>query len=185
MLEKVVLFFLFSVFLWNLCLVLVVRGPVFGKTPPVPSSEVGYTMRDIRYKWNSGLQSIGISSEVELPQFRVLGHRQRQTTIHLSTGRYLSLFYSLSLSLFSHSLWSLYVSSLFLSRRHVQLTSPDQTSTLTTWTSKLCWALKICLSLCFCLLHTIHTVIHAAPFLSLTHIIFLFTMCDRRHPIVK
>ncbi|XP_039309866.1 gamma-aminobutyric acid receptor subunit beta isoform X11 [Solenopsis invicta] len=48
----------------------------------------GYTMRDIRYKWNSGLQSVGISNEVELPQFRVLGHRQRQTTIHLSTGNY-------------------------------------------------------------------------------------------------
>ncbi|XP_016845776.2 gamma-aminobutyric acid receptor subunit beta isoform X3 [Nasonia vitripennis] len=48
----------------------------------------GYTMRDIRYKWNSGLQSVGISSEVELPQFRVLGHRQRQTTIHLSTVGY-------------------------------------------------------------------------------------------------
>ncbi|XP_020711021.1 gamma-aminobutyric acid receptor subunit beta isoform X7 [Athalia rosae] len=48
----------------------------------------GYTMRDIRYKWNAGLQSVGISNEVELPQFRVLGHRQRQTTIHLSTGNY-------------------------------------------------------------------------------------------------
>lgn len=54
------------------------------------SSAVGYTMRDIRYKWNSGLQSVGISSEVELPQFRVLGHRQRQRTIHLSTGRFIS-----------------------------------------------------------------------------------------------
>ena len=48
--------------------------------------QVGFTMRDIRYKWNSGLQSVGISSEVELPQFRVLGHRQRQGTINLSTG---------------------------------------------------------------------------------------------------
>ncbi|XP_020297621.1 gamma-aminobutyric acid receptor subunit beta isoform X10 [Pseudomyrmex gracilis] len=48
----------------------------------------GYTMRDIRYKWNAGLQSVGISNEVELPQFRVLGHRQRQRTIHLSTGNY-------------------------------------------------------------------------------------------------
>lgn len=47
---------------------------------------VGYTMRDIRYKWNSGLKSVGISKEVELPQFRVLGHRQRQTVINLTTG---------------------------------------------------------------------------------------------------
>ncbi|XP_044587178.1 resistant to dieldrin isoform X11 [Cotesia typhae] len=48
----------------------------------------GYTMRDIRYKWNAGYQSVGISSEVELPQFRVLGHRQRQRNIQLSTGNY-------------------------------------------------------------------------------------------------
>lgn len=48
---------------------------------------VGYTMRDIRYKWNAGHKSVGISNEVELPQFRVLGHRQRATEINLSTGR--------------------------------------------------------------------------------------------------
>ncbi|KAJ8924633.1 hypothetical protein NQ315_000783 [Exocentrus adspersus] len=42
-------------------------------------------MRDIRYKWNTGLKSVGISNEVELPQFRVLGHRQRQTVITLTT----------------------------------------------------------------------------------------------------
>ncbi|XP_076546414.1 resistant to dieldrin isoform X7 [Osmia lignaria lignaria] len=55
---------------------------------PPPTPFVGYTMRDIRYKWNAGLQSVGISNEVELPQFRVLGHRQRHSTIHLSTGNY-------------------------------------------------------------------------------------------------
>ncbi|KAJ3662097.1 hypothetical protein Zmor_006457 [Zophobas morio] len=48
----------------------------------------GYTMRDIRYKWNSGVKSVGISNEVELPQFRVLGHRQRATVINLTTGNY-------------------------------------------------------------------------------------------------
>ncbi|XP_071050472.1 gamma-aminobutyric acid receptor subunit beta isoform X5 [Onthophagus taurus] len=48
----------------------------------------GYTMRDIRYKWNSGSESIGISDGVELPQFRVLGHRQRETIAYLSTGNY-------------------------------------------------------------------------------------------------
>lgn len=45
-------------------------------------------MRDIRYKWNSGSKSVGISKEVELPQFRVLGHRQRATVINLSTGNH-------------------------------------------------------------------------------------------------
>nr|CAD7441790.1 unnamed protein product [Timema bartmani] len=50
--------------------------------------EIGYTMHDIRYKWNEGTKSVGISSEVQLPQFRVLGHRQRATEINLSTVGY-------------------------------------------------------------------------------------------------
>ncbi|CAH1389137.1 unnamed protein product [Nezara viridula] len=43
-------------------------------------------MRDIRYKWNAGHKSVGIANEVQLPQFRVLGHRQRAREINLSTG---------------------------------------------------------------------------------------------------
>lgn len=52
---------------------------------------VGYTMQDIRYVWKHGLDSVGMSSEVELPQFRVLGHRQRATEINLTTGTHLYL----------------------------------------------------------------------------------------------
>lgn len=47
---------------------------------------VGYTMRDIRYFWRDGLSSVGMSNEVELPQFRVIGHRIRATEINLTTG---------------------------------------------------------------------------------------------------
>lgn len=43
-------------------------------------------MRDIRYKWNEGENSVGVSSEVSLPQFKVLGHRQRAMEISLTTG---------------------------------------------------------------------------------------------------
>lgn len=43
-------------------------------------------MRDIRYKWNEGPNSVGVSSEVSLPQFKVLGHRQRAMEISLTTG---------------------------------------------------------------------------------------------------
>lgn len=64
------------------------------KPPPVSTScvhpiahfQVGYTMRDIRYKWNEGPNSVGVSSEVSLPQFKVLGHRQRAMEISLTTG---------------------------------------------------------------------------------------------------
>ena len=54
---------------------------------------VGYTMRDIRYKWNEGPNSVGVSHEVSLPQFKVLGHRQRASEISLTTGIF-SLFNS-------------------------------------------------------------------------------------------
>lgn len=50
-------------------------------------SGVGYTMRDIRYHWKDGLSSVGMSNEVQLPQFRVLGHRQRATVVTLTTGK--------------------------------------------------------------------------------------------------
>lgn len=66
----------------------------------------GYTMRDIRYKWNEGPNSVGVSSEVSLPQFKVLGHRQRAMEISLTTGTCrrspisLSLSQSLYLSLY-------------------------------------------------------------------------------------
>ncbi|CAH1389138.1 unnamed protein product [Nezara viridula] len=43
-------------------------------------------MRDIRYKWNEGPNSVGVSNEVSLPQFKVLGHRQRAMEISLTTG---------------------------------------------------------------------------------------------------
>jgi glycine receptor alpha-3 len=52
---------------------------------------VGYTMSDIRYKWNDGLNSVQISSDVSLPQFKVLGHRQKTIEASLSTGRWKSI----------------------------------------------------------------------------------------------
>ena len=33
---------------------------------------VGYTMSDIRYKWNDGLNSVQVSGDVSLPQFKVI-----------------------------------------------------------------------------------------------------------------
>ncbi|OXA53523.1 Gamma-aminobutyric acid receptor subunit beta [Folsomia candida] len=48
----------------------------------------GYTMADIRYKWAKGAGSVGMSEEVSLPQFKVLGFRQKSFEIALSTGNY-------------------------------------------------------------------------------------------------
>ena len=59
---------------------------------------VGYTMTDIRYKWNDGLNSVQISSDVSLPQFKVLGHRQKIIEAELSTGKLFALpFHSINL----------------------------------------------------------------------------------------
>lgn len=64
-------------------------------------NKVGYTMRDIRYKWNEGPNSVGVSSEVSLPQFKVLGHRQRAMEISLTTGRSQSVDHGLPHNFFS------------------------------------------------------------------------------------
>ena len=52
-----------------------------------PVFPVGYTMADIRYKWNDGLNSVQVSGDVSLPQFKVLGHRQKTIEASLSTGK--------------------------------------------------------------------------------------------------
>ena len=44
-------------------------------------------MSDIRYKWNDGLNSVQVSGDVSLPQFKVLGHRQKTIEASLSTGK--------------------------------------------------------------------------------------------------
>ncbi|GIY27353.1 uncharacterized protein CDAR_392071 [Caerostris darwini] len=53
----------------------------------VLQTDVGYTMRDIRYWWLEGPRSVGMSSDVELPQFKVIGHRQRSKEVPLTTGK--------------------------------------------------------------------------------------------------
>merc|ERR1719250_287035 len=48
----------------------------------------GYTMSDLRYRWNDGLNSVQLSPDVSLPEFDVLGHRQRFVEASLSSGNY-------------------------------------------------------------------------------------------------
>ena len=43
-------------------------------------------MSDIHYKWNDGLNSVQLSSDVSLPEFKVIGHRQKTIEASLSTG---------------------------------------------------------------------------------------------------
>lgn len=45
-------------------------------------------MSDIRYIWADGANSVGVSNEVSLPQFKVNGYKQRANEISLSTGNY-------------------------------------------------------------------------------------------------
>ena len=44
-------------------------------------------MKDIRYKWKDGLNSVQISSDASLPEFKILGHRQKTIEASLSTGK--------------------------------------------------------------------------------------------------
>lgn len=45
-------------------------------------------MADIRYTWQKGKKSIGLSPLLSLPQFRVVGHKQSEKEVYLSTGNY-------------------------------------------------------------------------------------------------
>lgn len=48
-------------------------------------------MADIKYKWAKGPGSVGIDEKLELPQFKVVGHKQHEKVIALSTGKATSL----------------------------------------------------------------------------------------------
>jgi len=75
----------------------------------------GFTMNDIRYKWNDGLNSIQISSDVSLPQFKVLGHRQKTIEASLSTGNYSRLAMEIQLVRSSgYYMFDSYIPSIFL-----------------------------------------------------------------------
>ena len=52
------------------------------------SHVVGFTMTDIRYQWNDGLNSVQISPDVSLPGWKVIGHRQKTIEASLSTGNF-------------------------------------------------------------------------------------------------
>merc|ERR1719305_668181 len=45
-------------------------------------------MADLKYAWNDGETSVKMSPDVSLPQFDVLGHRQRIVEASLSSGNY-------------------------------------------------------------------------------------------------
>lgn len=45
-------------------------------------------MADIRYTWSKGKDSVGLAKGLELPQFKVVGHKQEQKEVILSTGNY-------------------------------------------------------------------------------------------------
>jgi len=43
-------------------------------------------MSDIHYKWNDGIKSVQMGSDVSLPQYKIVGHRQKTIEAGLSTG---------------------------------------------------------------------------------------------------
>lgn len=44
-------------------------------------------MKDIRYTWSKGKESIVLSDDLTLPQFKIMGHKQEDRVISLSTGK--------------------------------------------------------------------------------------------------
>ena len=51
--------------------------PMDAQMCTVEIESFGYTMADLKYAWNDGEKSVKMSPDVQLPQFLVVGHRQR------------------------------------------------------------------------------------------------------------
>lgn len=50
------------------------------------SDSDGYSMMDIRYTWSKGKDSVGLNGDLELPQFKVVGYKQEQKEVKMTTG---------------------------------------------------------------------------------------------------
>lgn len=70
------------------CLMNLANFPMDDQLCTVEIESFGYTMSDLKYKWNDGLRSVQMSPDVSLPQFLVVGHRQRLVEVSLSSGNY-------------------------------------------------------------------------------------------------
>ena len=62
--------------------------PMDGQMCTVEIESFGYTMADLKYAWQNGESSVQMSPDVALPQFLVVGHRQRLIEVSLSSGNY-------------------------------------------------------------------------------------------------
>uniref|UniRef100_T1IZK8 Neurotransmitter-gated ion-channel transmembrane domain-containing protein n=1 Tax=Strigamia maritima TaxID=126957 RepID=T1IZK8_STRMM len=62
--------------------------PMDSQTCKLEIESFGYTARDIVYRWQKRQRPLGISPDVELSQFKLLGHRTIASEIYLSTGNY-------------------------------------------------------------------------------------------------
>ena len=62
--------------------------PLDSQMCTVEIESFGYTMADLKYAWNDGTTSVKMSPDLQLPQFLVLGHRQRLVEVSLSSGNY-------------------------------------------------------------------------------------------------
>ena len=49
----------------------------------------GYSESDIRYIWAKGKDSVSLVEKLELPQFKVVGYKQDQKHVSMSTGEHL------------------------------------------------------------------------------------------------
>merc|ERR1719410_42101 len=62
--------------------------PLDSQMCTVEIESFGYTMSDLKFRWEDGNKSVQMSPDVALPQFLVLGHRQRLVEVSLSSGNY-------------------------------------------------------------------------------------------------
>lgn len=75
----------------------------------------GFTMSDLRYRWQDGMKSVQMSPDVSLPLFNVYGHRQRIIEASLSSGNYSRLLVDVAFErALGHYVLQVYIPACFL-----------------------------------------------------------------------
>ena len=95
----------------------------------------GYTMADLKYAWNDGEKSVKMSPDVALPQFLVLGHRQRLIEVSLSSGNYSRLLADVQ---FTRSMGYYMIQVYFSKGFSLTICNPTTTTKWYEWTNQPC-----------------------------------------------
>jgi len=76
--------------------------PMDSQTCTFEIESFGFTMSDVKYRWNEGLNSVQLGYDLSTKNFQVIGHRQRLVEATLSSGNYSRLIVDVYYKRYTH-----------------------------------------------------------------------------------